>query len=127
MKLRNFAFLLDQNVGLNVLERLEEIGVSGTRASDLGLRAAPDFEILQMANQRGEVVLTFDLDFGFLSLVPQSCRVGIVLIKPGNLSDDQLAHAIDVLFEADFNVDNPFLVVATVRGPLVGLRSRQLS
>lgn len=56
-------FLLDQNVALRCVALLSEHGHEVQHVRELGMKLAPDPEIVAAAAERGAVVVTFDKGF----------------------------------------------------------------
>ena len=62
-KLSKNRFLADDNIPRSVVEKLRNIGIDITRASDYG-RGLSDEEIAMIARMENRIIITFDSDFG---------------------------------------------------------------
>ena len=61
----NLAFLADENVETDIVDRLKSLGHTVAYASEMS-PGRPDTAVLQAASQAGQVLITNDKDFGEL-------------------------------------------------------------
>jgi len=58
--------LVDENIPLSVMKWLKEEGHDVVRVSQVGLKGEKDEVIIDFAKKEGRVILTLDLDFGYM-------------------------------------------------------------
>src|SRR3954449_9614261 len=68
---------------------LRSVGHDAVHATDVGLNAAPDSEILERASVEGRIVVTADLDFPRLLASIRREGPGLILLRGGNYSEAQ--------------------------------------
>ncbi|MHB1830425.1 MAG: DUF5615 family PIN-like protein [Candidatus Micrarchaeaceae archaeon] len=74
-------FLLDANMPYSSLELLGELGHKGIRASDVGLGAAEDEEVLAYAKKTKCILISKDLDFGALIVNANKPTYGVIILR----------------------------------------------
>lgn len=72
---------LDENQSPLLVEHLQRAGHEAAHVRDVGLRAAPDVEILSYAAQHGQVIVSGDMDFGELLAKNQATAPSVVLFR----------------------------------------------
>ncbi|MDB9525975.1 DUF5615 family PIN-like protein [Oscillatoria sp. CS-180] len=79
-------FLADMGISPRTVEWLRQQGYDAVHLLDEGLQRLPDGEILQKAKAEGRIVLTIDLDFGYLLAISGAVLPSVVLFRLGNAS-----------------------------------------
>jgi predicted nuclease of predicted toxin-antitoxin system len=74
-------FLVDENLSPLVASGLEVAGHDAVHARDVGLTAADDSTVLQVAEADDRIIVSADTDFGTLMAVRGSRRPSIILIR----------------------------------------------
>ena len=91
------AFLADENVEMDVIDRLKSLGHTAVHVSELS-RGRPDAAVLQAASQAGQILITNDRDFGELVFRKHHSSVGVILVRlPGRTPGTKarlVAHAV---------------------------------
>ena len=83
------AFLADENVEMDIVDRLRSLGHVAVHASELS-HGRPDAAVLHAASQAGQVLITNDKDFGELVFRKHHRTAGVILIRlPGRLPSDK--------------------------------------
>lgn len=77
-------FLADMNVSLLTVEWLRSQGHEATHVRDQGLQRAADEYILNKARLEQRILLTMDLDFGYLMAVSHEQLPSVILFRMGN-------------------------------------------
>lgn len=91
-------FLLNMNIPRTLGPLLEREGHRCRHVGDIGLGRAPDTEIVKAARRAGEVILTHDLDYGYLLAVSGEAKPSVVIFRLGNVSAERLLRRLrDVL------------------------------
>ncbi|HSK76260.1 MAG TPA: DUF5615 family PIN-like protein [Thermoanaerobaculia bacterium] len=126
MRLRDFAFLTDENIHPEVVKLLRERGNDLLDVKESGLVGSSDLAILRKAYAEHRVVLTHDSDFGRLAVAGLEPVVGIVYLRPGHIEPAFTMGTLDALFERIGEIDTPFMVVAERSAGQVKIRLRQL-
>lgn len=79
-------FLGDMGISLKAIQRLRKLGHDATHLHEEGLDRLPDREVLTKALGERRVLLTHDLDFGYLMAMSGASAPSIILFR---LSDMQ--------------------------------------
>lgn len=74
-------FLLDANISPLVATRLIEAGHSAVHVRDVGLRAASDEQIMDVAAQEDRVIVSQDIDFTNLLYYRRASRPSLILLR----------------------------------------------
>lgn len=126
MKLRELAYLADENFDPGVIAHLRGAGWDIQSASELGLLGRSDAEVLSAAHRGDRALLTHDGDFGGLAVVGREPVVGIIYIRPGHISSAFTIATLDALIRRDPDVRPPFILVARRKDDDVTIRIRPL-
>jgi predicted nuclease of predicted toxin-antitoxin system len=79
----NLAFLADENVEIDIVDRLKSLGHTAAHASEVS-PGRPDTAVLQAASLAGQVLITNDKDFGELVFRKHHRSAGVILLRlPG--------------------------------------------
>ena len=124
MRLFEHTFLADENVAPRTVAELRSRGVDVVTVKDIGLKGAPDVDVLAYAVRTERVALTHDADFGTLALREGASFVGIVYLRPGNLDPVAVVRCVDALAKVDIDFATRFIVVAELRASDVRIRYR---
>ncbi|MBN1394490.1 MAG: DUF5615 family PIN-like protein [Pirellulales bacterium] len=99
-------FLVDMPLSPALAAWLGNQGHDALHASELGLSAAADGEILERASEERRVIVTADLDFPRLLALTQLDEPGLVLFRGGNYSEletiDRLKKCLESISIDDF-------------------------
>jgi len=79
-------FLVDMGISMKTVSWLRDAGHDVVHLLEQELQRLPDSEILEKARQEGRVVLTMDLDFGYLLAVSGWVLPSVVIFR---LSDER--------------------------------------
>ncbi|MBW4613424.1 MAG: DUF5615 family PIN-like protein [Desmonostoc vinosum HA7617-LM4] len=97
-------FLADMGISPRTVSWLKSAGYDAIHLVEEGLEKLPDAEILVKARIEGRILLTVDLDFGYLLAVSGETLPSIILFRLGNESYEvinaRLAEALN-RFEID--------------------------
>ncbi len=97
-------FLADMGISPRTVNWLKAAGNDAVHLVDEGLERLPDDEILVKAREEGRILLTLDLDFGYLLAVSKARLPSVILFRLGNESyeiiNERLAEVL-LRFEAD--------------------------
>jgi len=108
------------------VEFLRNSGIDIYRVNDIGLAGRPDEEVMERAYSEGRVVLTHDGDFGQLAIQARKALVGILYCRPGHLPAAETASVLDSAFQADPEVEPPFIMVVSHSGAGTSIRLKRL-
>ena len=86
--------LLDMNVAPSLRGVLEQSGYPTIHVRDLGLQSASDEALVLHARQRGEIIVTNDLDFTRILAVEGATKPSLVLFRVGNVHPGELGHLL---------------------------------
>lgn len=80
-------FLIDMPLSPALARWLTVIGHDAVHASDAGLAAATDTEILERARSESRIVVTADLDYPRLLALDHASTPGVILFRGGDFSE----------------------------------------
>ena len=125
MSLFDRPLLADENIHPGVVLAVAERGVGVVSVSAIGLAGASDVAILRRALSERRVAVTHDRDFGTLAIRGGEPFIGIVYLRPGNVSPAHVLAMLNAINDAKVELIPPFLVVARRRGGTVRIRVRR--
>ncbi|MEN6349879.1 MAG: DUF5615 family PIN-like protein [Syntrophomonas sp.] len=82
----NTKFLADMGISQNTISWLKQQGYDAIHLRDEGLHRLPDSEVLNKACSEGRILLTMDLDFGYLVAISRELLPGVIIFR---LSDER--------------------------------------
>jgi predicted nuclease of predicted toxin-antitoxin system len=82
--------LVDMNLSPRWVDFLTDNGIEAAHWSSIGSPDAPDTGIMAYAQTHSFVVLTNDLDFGFILAINQSNKPSIIQIRTGTLGPGRI-------------------------------------
>lgn len=124
MKPLDFPLLSDENIAPDVVQGLRARGCDLCTAWDEQLIGRPDVEVLARATSQRRVVVTHDLSFGRSAIRTETPFVGIIYLRPGDISTAFVLEVIDALRDSTVDVQPPFVVVAERQQSAVRVRAR---
>jgi predicted nuclease of predicted toxin-antitoxin system len=86
--------LLDQGLPRSTVQHLAAAGVSAEHVGDIGMAAAADDAILEVARQRRAIIVTLDADFHQMLATTQATTPSVIRIRIEGLKGDRLAAII---------------------------------
>jgi predicted nuclease of predicted toxin-antitoxin system len=89
-------FLIDANLPRSILPTLARLGHSAEHVNDIGLKGAPDEQIVARARATQAALITRDLDFSDIRQYPPADFHGIVVMR---IPDDTAAADIVRILE----------------------------
>jgi predicted nuclease of predicted toxin-antitoxin system len=102
-------FLADMGISPRTVNWLKAAGYDAVHLVDEPLERLPDDEILVKAREEGRILLTVDLDFGYLLAASKAILPSVILFRLGNESyeiiNERLAEVL-LRFESDLATGN---------------------
>jgi predicted nuclease of predicted toxin-antitoxin system len=92
-------FLIDMPLSPHLAAWLEARGHDAVHALHVGLDRAPDERLLQYALEQGRVVITADLDFPRLMALARAAAPGIILVRGGANTEEEVARRLQRALE----------------------------
>lgn len=74
-------FLTDENVYSQIVEVIRSLSYDVLDIKEQNLFSAPDYNIIQMAEDTGRILITFDKDFSNILTYPPSQYQGIIVLR----------------------------------------------
>ena len=89
------SFLADENISPESAEHLQTLGYACHSLLRDGPRALSDGEIVAMAKQEGQVILTHDLDFGEIYYFSEAGQVGVLVLRLRNQTVEAVNNVLE--------------------------------
>ncbi|AEE49045.1 hypothetical protein Halhy_1147 [Haliscomenobacter hydrossis DSM 1100] len=121
---KDFRFLTDENIDVELLDFLRENGYDVFDIKEERLFRLSDRAILEMAFLEQRVVISQDSDFGTLVFRDKVPFLGIIYLRPGHAIPETHVQTLKTIFETDPDISAPFLIVGENHGEKVKLRIR---
>jgi predicted nuclease of predicted toxin-antitoxin system len=104
--------LLDMNLSPTWSEFFTEKDFPTKHWATLGQANAPDTDILSYAKERGQVILTFDLDFTDLLAASGANTPSVVILRTRTLRAEKLqARLLEILKQCQDDLNNGAVVI----------------
>ena len=113
-------FLLDANMPHSAVTMLAELGFSVEHISHLGLGAAPDAQIAEVARRSDAALITRDLDFADIRQYPPHLYSGLIVLR---VPEDTISAEIVKLLRR-FASDR--FLVANLQGRLANIEQNRV-
>ena len=101
----------DMNITTPVVQFLRSQGVDVVSAFEEGWHHYEDAEILANAHLMDRFVLTHDSDFGHLAVYLKQPITGIILLRPGGRTPDEVISDLQGLLEMEVDWTPPLIAV----------------
>jgi len=88
-------FLADMGISLRTVAWLRNQGHDASHLREEGLQRAPDPEILAKARAEGRILLTLDLDFGYLLAASRAQMPSVILFRLGNEASELVTRRLE--------------------------------
>ena len=124
MKLRDFAFVADENIHPEVVKALRRNGCDVLDIKESGPVGSSDLVILRRALIEKRVVLTHDSGFGRLAIANSEPMLGIVFLRPGHIEPTFTLGTLETVFREIEEIASPFILVAVRIGDRIKIRIR---
>lgn len=99
-------FLGDMGISPRTIEHLRDQGYDAVHLLDEGLATLPDADILAKAQREGRILLTLDLDFGYLLAISKANLPSVILFRLGNVSRDRVeARLLQILQQCEAELE----------------------
>jgi predicted nuclease of predicted toxin-antitoxin system len=92
-------FLVDQPVSPLLTDWLRQAGHEAFHVRERGLSRASDAEIFSVATSEGAIIVTADLDFSRIVALSGRAEPGLILFRPGNLTDEQMLELLKTVID----------------------------
>ena len=103
-------FIADENVPKETVDLLKRQGVDIVSVTKFA-SGLSDAEVLDLANTKGGIVVTFDKDFGQLIFKEKRKTKGLMLLRFTPKSPRQIAKRIQQVLAANIRMENCVLTV----------------
>lgn len=88
-------FLADMGISPRTVNYLRTKGYDAIHLAEQRLQTLEDSEILEKARQENRIVLTVDLDFGYLLAISGGLLPSVILFRLGNESYEMINDRLD--------------------------------
>lgn len=97
--MREARFLLDENLSYETALYLQQLGYEAFTVAQLHLTQTDDEVIAQYALDHNLIIVSFDLDFGYLFQFRFPNKIGIVIIRLENQTVESVNATLKRLFD----------------------------
>ena len=126
MNLSQFKYLTDENIPPRAVSWLKSKGLDVFDIKSEGLGGTPDEDILPIAEANQRVIITQDSDLGTILFRAGLQNAGVIFLRPGHVSSEQLIQSLEILFSADIDARIPFILVGDAKQDVFKIRLRLL-
>ena len=102
--------LADENIPIKAVDALKRKGINIISVTEFS-PGLSDRKVLNLANRKERIVVTFDKDFGKLVFKEKLKSKGLVLLRFIPRSPQQLAKRIEYLLATEIPIENHILIV----------------
>jgi len=88
------VFLIDECVSVQTEKFLKNLKYRTVNVQEHRLSGATDDKLFKLANDKGDVLITYDRGFGNIIEYPPSSHSGIIILKVKNKSSMEKCHII---------------------------------
>ncbi len=92
-------FLADMAISRSTVGWLRDHGYDALHVRDVGMQRADDEVILAKARDEQRVLLTLDLDFGYLMAVSGAALPSVIIFRLGNETAEVVTQRLEVALE----------------------------
>ena len=103
-------FITDENVPLETVDFLKKQGINVVSVTELS-PGLSDLKILDLANKKDRIVITFDKDFGQLIFKEKRQTKGLMLLRFVPESPTQIAMRIQQVLAAKIKIEHCVVTV----------------
>ncbi|GEM_PF-2440476 len=126
MLLKDYKYLLDENISDKVLAFFQRRGIDATSIAELKMQSTPNEEIIPFAEAENRIIITQDHYFASSIVRFGIQQIGVIFIRPGNVHSDWMIATLESLLDGEMDVKVPFVLVVTHTEKAVKVRLRQL-
>jgi predicted nuclease of predicted toxin-antitoxin system len=103
-------FIADENIPKETVDLLKKQGVDIVSITKFA-SGLSDQEVLNLANENGRIVITFDKDFGQLIFKEKRKTKGLILLRFAPKTPQQIAKRIQQVLTISINMENSVITV----------------
>ena len=81
-------FIVDENLGLSYAQRLRDMGYDAVHVCEVGLGETDDQIIVEYAQSKGLIIITFDLDFSRSVALGKLELPSVITFRLGKITKD---------------------------------------
>jgi predicted nuclease of predicted toxin-antitoxin system len=126
MNLFEFKYITDENIPPRAVIWLKAKGLDVFDIKSEGLGGTLDEDILPIAEADNRVIITQDSDLGTILFQAGLKNAGVIFLRPGHVSSEQLIKSLENLFSADIDTRIPFILVGDAKQDVFKIRLRLL-
>ncbi len=109
-------FLADMGISPDTVEWLRSLGYDAVHLYEQGLDRLPDSEILNKARNEQRVLLTHDLDFGYLLAISRAQLPSVVIFRLGDMRPSSVNHHLEHVLQQHRDELNSGAVIIVTEG-----------
>ena len=99
-------FKVDENLPIDVAERMRQVGYDTATALEQNLSGKSDSEVSSVCQQEGRILVTLDTDFADIRTYPPQESPGFIVLRLQRQDKDHVMAVVDSLLEA-FRKETP--------------------
>lgn len=90
--------LVDENVPLSVVRVLKRRGHEVARLADIQKEGITDDELIELAKKTRQVILTQDMDFGYVYYFSERDTLDVMVVKPNMPTPEAISKLLGAYF-----------------------------
>ena len=110
-KSRLMKILADMPISPKTVQFLKDMGIESCYVIDFNMERASDKEIIRFAKKNGYTILTEDLDFGTILAHTKEIEPGIIILRVGNISTEQINKLLKNALPAIIKEKNCIIII----------------
>jgi predicted nuclease of predicted toxin-antitoxin system len=103
-------FLADENIPLDVINFLKSRNIDVVTLSDLGKSRLLDKEIADIAQKENRIILTLDLDFGYIYYFEKRNLINIVIFRANPSTPEKIIELLTNLLNSNAKIEGLVMI-----------------
>ncbi len=111
-------------MSFRVIDWLKAKGFDVFDIKEQSLASSTDDFIMKISESQRRIVITQDSDLAAILFKKKLKNSGVIFLRPGHVKSETVIETLDYLFNAEIEVNIPFILVADNQGDTIKIRVR---